>query len=228
MIKRFSKADLFGLYPIIDTEYVALDKAARVAETILNAASGRVRILQLRAKKSPAGALIKASRELRDVTLKAGALFIVNDRVDVALISKADGVHLGQDDIPVKEARKLLGMDRIIGLSTHNIEEALEAEQLGADYISFGPIFKTLTKKDARVPGGTQGLKKVSHALKDSNIPIVAIGGITRSSLSEVTASGASMAALISTILLAQDTAQTIKELLIEVGPPPPPPRSAG
>ncbi len=226
MIKRFSKTDLSGLYPIIDTEYVALDKAAQVGETRLNAASGRVRILQLRSKKSPAREIIKAARQLRDITLNAGALFIVNDRVDVALMSEADGVHLGQDDIPVKEARKLLTAGKIIGLSTHNTEEALEAVRLGADYISFGPVFKTLTKKDARVPGGTQGLKKVSDALKDRSLPIVAIGGITRANVAEVMASGASMTALIHTILRAEDTAQTIKELLIEVGPPPP--RSAG
>lgn len=222
MIKRFPKADFSGLYPIIDTEYVALDKAAQVGETILNAAAGRVRILQLRAKKSSARGLIKASKELRDVTLAHGALFIVNDRVDIALMSEADGVHLGQNDIPVKEARKLLGMDKIIGLSTHNIEEALEAERLGADYISFGPIFETQTKKDARAASGTDGLSKVSGALKDRSLPIVAIGGITRANAKEVVASGASTVALISEILRAEDTQQTIKELLIEVGPPPP------
>ncbi|MEE9542168.1 MAG: thiamine phosphate synthase [Thermodesulfobacteriota bacterium] len=219
MVNRPTNAHLSGLYPIIDTKYVSLNEAAQKAETILKIASGSVGIIQLRAKESDAGELIRAARELRAVTLKYNALFIVNDRIDVTLMSEADGVHLGQEDVPITEARALLGPDMIIGLSTHNIEEALEAVELGADYISFGPIFKTRTKTDARTPGGTKGLSKVSRALKGSNIGIVAIGGITNDNASEVLKNGASMAALISHLLLSKDISTTIKELLIKIGP---------
>lgn len=216
-IKGPARSLLFGLYPIIDLEYISADKIVRVAREIISA--GSINILQLRAKGEPAGVVLKAAHELRALTLSRGILFIINDRIDIALMSNADGVHLGLTDTPITEARGLLGEEKIIGLSTHNSLEALEAVKLGADYISFGPIFKTCTKLDAHSPGGLEGLRTLSLSLKDSNIPITAIGGITKESIAQVISSGASMAAVISDILLAKDPAAKVKTLINEIGP---------
>lgn len=136
-------------------------------------------------------------------------------------MSDADGVHLGQSDIPLSEARKLLGEEKIIGLSTHNVTEALEAKELSADYISFGPIFKTSTKKDAHSPRGLDSLSEVTGTLNKDKLPIVAIGGITKENVVQVLAAGASMTALISEILQASDISKVVTELTKKIGPPP-------
>ncbi len=222
-IKSQNQTALSGLYPIIDLEYLSLShgKAAHAAGIILDAGKNRINILQLRAKGQSANEILKAAREIRSLKDSFDFFFIINDRIDIALMSNADGVHLGQEDIPLNEARKLLGDEKIIGLSTHNATEALEAKELGADYISFGPIFKTRTKKDAHSPRGLDGLSKVTGTLNKDKLPIVAIGGITKESITEVLATGASMAALISEILLAEDIGSVVKELIMEIGPPP-------
>lgn len=184
-----------GLYAIVDSAYADLERAGECADTL---ASGGARIVQLRAKGAASAAVLKAALEMRKA-LAGRAIFIVNDRIDIALLAGAEGVHLGQDDIPLKEARKLIPSS-IIGVSTHSIEEAKRAEAEGADYISFGPIFPTRTKKDADTPKGLSRLKEVSASV---NIPVVAIGGITEETIPSVMAAGASAAALISDILLA-------------------------
>lgn len=225
MANSGKQTTLSGLYPIIDLEYLTHShsngEAARVAGTILKAGCGKINILQLRAKEQNANKILKAAREIRSLKDSFDFLFIVNDRVDIALMSDADGVHLGQGDIPLDEARKLLGEEKIIGLSTHNITEALEAKKLQADYISFGPIFKTRTKLDAHSPRGLDGLSKVARTLEKGRLPIVAIGGITNESITEVLAAGASMTALISEILLADDISNVVTELIKKISPPP-------
>ncbi|MBI5809733.1 MAG: thiamine phosphate synthase [Deltaproteobacteria bacterium] len=161
-----------GLYAIIDASIIKPDGMEKTAHAVLE---GGARIIQLRAKDFGGGAMLKAARLLRGLTSRYGALFIVNDRVDIALISGASGVHLGSDDIPAKDARALLGTTSIIGLSTHNLKEVEAAAGQGADYISFGPVFSTETKKDAQSPKGIEALK---DAVRATRLPVVAIGGI--------------------------------------------------
>lgn len=185
-----------GLYCVIDSSWVDLKDAGRVSCGLVEAG---VRIIQLRAKESGSADLLEAARAMRSAT-DGRALFIVNDRIDVAILSGADGVHLGQDDIPLTEARKLMP-SALIGISTHNLDEARRAERDGADYISFGPIFQTKTKKDADVPKGIEGIK----ALDQVSLPVVAIGGITSGNAVSVLAAGASSVAVISDILSSGD-----------------------
>jgi thiamine-phosphate pyrophosphorylase len=163
---------------------------------------------------------LKAAKEIRAITLSYNAIFIINDRIDIALICDADGVHLGLADIDIIDARRLLGAEKLIGLSTHSINEAKEAIRLGADYISYGPIFKTQTKLDAHPPGGLDGLGEVSAAIKESRVPITAIGGVTQDSIAGTIATGASMVAVISEILLATDIPARVRELIKEIGSP--------
>lgn len=145
---------------------------------------------------------------LRKLTQEFNAAFIVNDYADIALAVNADGVHLGQDDLPIAEARKILGAKKIIGISTHSIQQALEAEKGGADYIGFGPIFNTQTK-DAGKPKGAAALKEIKKHIK---IPVVAIGGINTDNLKSVLDAGADAAAAASAILCG-DIPSNIKRL---------------
>ncbi|MBZ0221036.1 MAG: thiamine phosphate synthase [Candidatus Methylomirabilis sp.] len=184
-----------GLYAIVDSAYASLERAGECADEL---ASGGARIVQLRAKGEGSAAMLRAALDMRKA-LAGRAIFIVNDRIDIALITGAEGVHLGQDDIPLKDARRLLPSS-VIGVSTHDIQEAKRAEAGGADYISFGPIFPTRTKKDADTPKGLSRLEEISASVR---IPVVAIGGITEETILSVLESGASSAALISDILLA-------------------------
>ncbi len=197
-----------GLYAFIDAAYVGMDG---VEKTVAGLLSGGARIVQLRAKDVAPREVLVAARAIREASKRSGALFIVNDRVDIALIAGADGVHLGQDDLPVEEARRLLGPGRIIGLSTHGVKEALEAETLGADYISLGPIFPTRTKKDAQAPRGLPLLSEVRAAVR---LPIVAIGGITRENMMDVFKAGADSAAIISGILTERDIRSTVASIV--------------
>ena len=141
--------------------------------------------------------LYKEALSVRKFTLKHRAAFIINDYVDIALAVNADGVHLGQEDMPIREARKLLGENKIIGISTHSLKQAVDAQRAGADYIGFGPIFKTRTK-DAGSPKGIGSLIEIKKHIK---IPVVAIGGITIDNVSEVFKSGADAVAVASGIL---------------------------
>jgi thiamine-phosphate pyrophosphorylase len=204
-----------GLYAIIDTSYVPFQKAGRQAREILSAGVG---IVQLRAKGAGSGELLEAARLIRMAAREAGALFIVNDRVDVAILTDADGVHLGQDDIPVEAARGLLGKEKIIGFSTHNMEEVNAADELArsgfVDYISFGPLFPTTTKPDARAPVGLTGLRE---ARKRTTLPITAIGGITPENVEEVLAEGPAAVAMISSILKAKDVQKRTSELVEKI-----------
>lgn len=199
-----------GLYCVIDSAWVELSAAGDCAKKLVEAGVG---IIQLRAKDEGSRAVLKAACAVRAAT-KGKALFIVNDRLDIALLSWADGVHLGQDDIPLTEARKLMP-SAIIGVSTHNLEEARRAESLGADYISLGPIFQTKTKKDADIPKGLEGLKTLAP---DVGIPMVAIGGITIESAIPVLEAGASAVAIISDILLAEDIGGRALEIISRIG----------
>jgi thiamine-phosphate pyrophosphorylase len=200
-----------GLYCVIDSAWVELSDAGGTAEKLVRAGAG---IIQLRAKNEGSKAVLEAAFAVRAAT-RGHALFIVNDRVDIALLSEADGIHLGQDDIPLTEARELMP-SAIIGLSTHNLEEAEEARSLGADYISFGPIFQTRTKKDADNPKGLERLKALADEVR---LPIVAIGGITAGSAVPVLETGAASIAIISDILLADDMQARATEIISKILP---------
>ena len=196
------------IYPIIDSSLIPSADTEKTATAIIN---GGARIIQLRAKGLLSREFLKSAFIVRKIAKDRDVIFIVNDRVDIALIVDADGVHLGQDDLPAKEARRLLGNDRIIGYSTHNLREALEAVRLPVDYISFGPIFPTKTKEDAQMPKGLKGLSEVRKAVE---IPIVAIGGITETNMIHVLKQRADSVAMISEITTALDISKKIKKLI--------------
>ncbi len=206
------KARMKGFYPIVDTSVVEPARVPSVAESIVRAGAG---ILQLRAKSTGTEEFFRLATTLRNVTERAGLVFMVNDRVDVALLSRADGVHLGTEDIPPEEARRLLGRRAVIGFSTHTPEELKEADRLFragiVDYISFGPIFPTTTKKDARPTVGTELLKLVRPL---TAAPIVAIGGITEENMEEVLCSGADAVSMISHVLTAPDVEEKVSSIL--------------
>jgi thiamine-phosphate pyrophosphorylase len=164
--------------------------------TVSVALAAGVRWIQYREKEKTRGDIYRDSLMVRDMTRQYGALFIVNDHADIACAVDADGVHLGQDDLPLREARKIMG-DRIIGISTHSLADAVEAAGGGADYIGFGPVFPTVTK-DAGAPKGVGMLREIKRLV---SIPVVAIGGISAGNLPEVLASGADAVAVASAIL---------------------------
>jgi thiamine-phosphate pyrophosphorylase len=156
-----------------------------------------VKWIQYREKDKTRKDMYGDSVKIREITKDYGAVFIVNDYVDIALSVDADGVHLGQDDLPIKEARRIMGGKKIIGISTHNVEQAIAAEAEGADYIGFGPVFHTTTK-DAGKPKGTEMLQEVKTHV---HIPVVAIGGIDLGNLKQVLDTGVDAVAVSSAIL---------------------------
>jgi len=181
------------LYLISDTTTANLTHR----EVCKKALTSGARVIQLREKSMSKDELFKEAMYIRGLTERYGAIFIINDHVDIAYLVDADGVHLGQDDLPLNEARRILGQDKIIGISTHTIRQAINAERDGADYIGFGPIYHTGTK-DAGRPKGINSLRQVRECV---HIPIVAIGGITADNVKEVLNAGADGVAMISGIL---------------------------
>lgn len=155
-----------------------------------------IKWIQLREKDLPRKKILYSALKLRDLTNKYNSILTINDHLDIAIASEADGIHLGQDDLPIEVAKKFFS--GIIGISTHNLEEALEAKKNSANYIGFGPIFKTLTKKDAIEP---RGLTMLSFICKKIDIPVVAIGGIKKEHLKDLKAIGCKYVATASGIL---------------------------
>jgi thiamine-phosphate diphosphorylase len=159
--------------------------------------------------------MLALAQALRTLTREAGAALIVNDRVDVALASDADGVHVGQSDLPAKAARRVLGCDRILGVSATTIDQALAAEADGADYVGFGPIFDArATKPDAKAPTGVERLHEVCARL---TIPVIAIGGIGPANADGVIRAGASGVAVVSAITGSPDLAGATRALLAQL-----------
>jgi len=169
------------------------------AEQVKRLVAGGATIIQLREKSMAAGDFYDEAKAAVDIARKAGIRLIINDRVDIALALGADGVHLGQDDLPVEAARALLGPDAIIGLSTHNMQQAEKALKLPVNYIALGPIFTTGTKSNPAPEVGLSRLQQISKVL--DGIPLVAIGGITPKNATDVIASGANSVAQISFLL---------------------------
>ena len=147
---------------------------------------------------------------LRKITQEYNALFIINDDIDLAILCEADGLHIGQDDIPLKEVRKLIKPDQFIGLSTHNPKQAKEALRIGADYIGVGPIYNTQTKKNT---AQAVGLEYIRYVSKNIHLPFVAIGGIKESNIAEVIKAGARCVSLVTEITEAPNIQQKIKNI---------------
>ncbi|HIC94918.1 MAG TPA: thiamine phosphate synthase [Anaerolineae bacterium] len=173
------------------------------------AIAGGATAIQLRDKEATTRELIEVGLALRELTRERGVAFIVNDRVDVALAVDADGVHVGQDDMPAKLARRLMG-PKIVGVSAGSVEEALRAEADGADYVSASPVFATPTKPDAPPPTGLEGLRAIAEAVR---IPVIAIGGINEDNVGEVIRAGADGVAVISAVVAAPDIAEAARRL---------------
>jgi len=170
-----------------------------------------VRLFQLRMKTPEARTFYGMAAVLCPLVKKGGGIFIVNDRVDIAKAIRADGVHLGQEDLPLADARAILGSGKLIGISTHNPAQAVEAEAGGADYIGFGPIFPTATKENPDPVVSVDGLRQVRARIR---IPVVAIGGITANNAGDVRAAGADCCAVVSAVLAATDPQAAIAELM--------------
>ncbi len=172
-----------------------------VLETARLAIYGGAEVLQLRGRDIPEKELLKLARELRGLTKEFHALFIVNDRADITIEVQADGLHIGQEDMPIEEARSIVGDDRLIGLSAHTLQEALRAQEQGADYLGIGPVFSTDTKRQAK-PVGTQLIEEVAGEIK---IPFFAIGGINIQNIRQVLEAGATRVAVCSAIISQED-----------------------
>jgi thiamine-phosphate pyrophosphorylase len=168
------------------------------------------KIIQYREKNKSTKDMIKEGNQLREIC-NGRAIFLINDRIDIALAVDADGVHLGQDDMPLNCAKKLLGKDKIIGLTVHNLEESLAAENLGVDYIGLAPIFKTGTKEDARDPIGPKMIEIVREKVK---IPIVAVGGIKRENIKDLIEVGADSIVSIYEILKADSIYDGVSDFI--------------
>lgn len=204
----------FKLYAITGEEF---HQGRELIEVMEQAILGGVDIIQLRDKTSSKRDVLQKAKALRELTRKYQVPFIVNDHIDVAIAVDADGIHIGQDDLPLAEARKIVG-NKIIGISTHKIEEAREAEAGGADYIGVGPIFHTNSKVDVVDPVTTAYIKQVADEI---SIPFVAIGGIKLHNVDQVLEAGATRICMISEIVGAEDikgVCKTFTEILTEKG----------
>jgi thiamine-phosphate pyrophosphorylase len=196
-----------GIYGIT-TEKFSLGRSNKdVVEEMIK---GGIKIVQYREKEKPMREKYNECMQLRSLTNKHDVLFIINDHVDLALACKADGVHLGQDDLPVSEARALLGNDKIIGVSTHSPAQAQKAQDDGADYIGAGPIFRTSTKEDVCAP---VGLEYLDYVAKNINIPFVAIGGIKEHNIKSIIEKGARRIALVTEIVGAENISEKVNRL---------------
>ena len=200
------RAQVRGLYVIVDPEQTNGHDPIDIARWALE---GGARVIQLRDKRDK-GYVLPLAREMAELCRARGALFIVNDHVDVAILAEADGVHLGQHDLPPAEARRLLPAEAIIGVSTALLEEALAARDEGADYIAVGAMFATNSKQRTR-PAGLETLRRVRAAVSDR--PLVAIGGINESNAASVRTAGADAIAVISAVTGAADVQEAARRL---------------
>jgi thiamine-phosphate pyrophosphorylase len=198
---------MFDLYVITDDRCSLGRSHAEVAEEALK---GWADVIQLRMKGVPDAEIIEQAMSIKPLCEERDAFFIINDRLDIAMEVGADGVHLGQGDMPISEARAITGDAMIIGISTKTVEEARKAEADGADYIGFGPVFDTSSKDDAGPALGLDALHDVCTAV---NIPVVAIGGINEHNIRDVILAGADSAAVISAVAAKEDIPAAVRNL---------------
>ncbi len=200
-----------GLYVVTGQEFARDRSQLEVVQACISGGAG---IIQLREKHWPAARLIEIGRELRRVTREGEVLLIVNDRVDLAVALEADGVHIGQQDIPLQLVRKMVCPGMVVGVSAGTSEEAWAAEREGASYLGVGPIFPTETKKDARPPRGLSLLKEIRQA---TDLPIYAIGGIKIHNVASVIRTGVDGVAVVSAVIGADNITGAARAFVEEI-----------
>jgi len=201
----------YSLYLVTDA---ALAGRRAIEEIVREAVAGGVTVVQLREKGASSREMLRQARALRDLLAPRGVPLIVNDRCDVALAAGADGVHVGQGDLPCVLVRELAGPDLVIGVSVSTVEEAVQAERDGADYLGVSPVFETPTKTDTPPAVGLDGLRRIREAVR---LPLVAIGGIHAGNAAAVIRAGADGIAVVSAIMAAPDPRAAARALAIEV-----------
>ena len=207
---------MFDLYVVTDS---GLSKGRTDAEVARLAYEGGADAVQLRMKNADGREMLEQAVQRREAADEMCRFFFVNDRVDIAMASGADGVHLGQTDMPLEKARDLMGETAIIGVSVDNVEQAIAAAEGGADYIGVGSIFRTNTKPDAKQSVGLGAIYEIRQAV---DIPIVAIGGINRGNIQDVIRAGADSAAVVSAVVAQDDikaSAHELRDLILKVRP---------
>lgn len=202
---------LRGLYVLIDPEVAGGRPEVEIARAAI---AGGARLIQLRDKRRPKGLQLSLAQELARLCREAGIPFIVNDHLDLALAVGADGVHVGQKDLPVAVVRRLAPPGFIVGCSTNNVEEARRAEADGASYVSVGRLFPTQSKEDTR-PASTDTVRQIRAAVR---VPVCAIGGINEENIDAVLAAGADMAAVIGAVVAAPDPEEAARRLASRFG----------
>lgn len=196
-MKRINKRPLARLYPILVPSRIGNGTLGEVSEFAQELVAGGATLIQLREKRASAKELLRLARELRRI-LPQQITIILNDRADLAVAAQGDGVHIGQDDFPPDAARRIIGEQRILGVSTHNPEQAEIADQTSADYLAIGPVFATSSKDNPDPVVGVEGVRK---ARADTKKPLVAIGGITLQNCKSVIEAGADAVAVITDLL---------------------------
>jgi len=195
------------VYVITDTRHARGRSHREIAEAAIR---GGATAVQLRMKEEPARVVLDVARAIGPLCRAAGVAFIVDDRLDVAMLAGADGVHVGQDDLPPTDARALMGPRALIGVSAATVEEALAAERAGADYLGVGAVYGTATKSDAGAPVGLARVTEIRRAVR---VPLVGIGGITVENAAAVMQAGANGVAVITAVTLAADMADAVRRL---------------
>ena len=203
--------DIRGLYAILNLPGPQTDPASRIA-LARELCAGGTRLFQLRAKKSSAEEILSLAAELLEIFRPAGACLILNDRLDLAVAAGADGVHLGQSDLPPEEARRIAPEEFLIGLSTHTPQQVRDARDLPVDYLGFGPIFPTASKTDTEPTQGIEGLREAAGI---TTHPLVAIGGITPEDVADIQTAGASAIAMIGALERASDPRSLARKLRV-------------
>ncbi len=206
LLRQDKVSRLGGLYLVLDMKVLGERDEAEVAAAAIR---GGTRTIQLRDKQRCKADVLATARRLRPICARSGALFVVNDHLDVALAVDADGVHLGQDDLPVPEARRILPFDMLIGCSTHSTAEAVRAQACGADYVALGSIYPTASKEAYKLVG----LETLRRTRTKVSVPLVAIGGINDTNAREVMKAGADAVAVISAVLGAENVEKAARKL---------------
>lgn len=206
---KCDKKDLL-LYAVTDSRWTGRQT---IYEQVEEAIKGGITFLQLREKDLDEGSFLKEAEKMRDLCRKNQIPFIINDNVDIALKTGADGVHVGQEDMDAQDVRKILGEDKIIGVSARTVEQAVKAQQQGADYLGVGSVFTTGTKLDAgHVSYGT-----LNEICRSVTIPVIAIGGITKENVKELSGSGICGVAVVSALFAQEDIRKAAADLKTEV-----------
>jgi thiamine-phosphate pyrophosphorylase len=210
LLRKDKLSRLTGLYLILDTQAL---RGRSETEVVTQAIQGGAKVIQLRDKQHHKADLLGIARKLKEVCANKGVLFIINDYLDLALASDADGLHLGQKDLPIPEARRLLPMDKLIGCSTNTVSEAVQAQSDGADYIAVGSIYPTTSKVDFKLVG----LDTLRRVRKRISVPLIAIGGINETNVEEVMKVGADGVGVINAVLGADDIEGATRELVTKL-----------